>query len=219
KLPPIARSPGIPLDQRGMFIKHCTDIGIVPREAIPTIADIFFSGDINSLPWLNQVLSADAAGYVTHQQRRLMLSWWANTRLLEFNEEEYGFPPLGKGEKDTKGKKTSADEAKPERRLDPGIGWKIEKDKDSEWVAVPGGPMSYSEAVEAARDRQVIAAYAKKESGGDSEGEEGLEEGALARKGAKRPESLMEYMMKKMVDNMLEGSKAKGDVVISYNGF
>ncbi|GAH72996.1 unnamed protein product, partial [marine sediment metagenome] len=85
KLPPIARSPGIPLDQRGMFIKHCTDIGIAPREAIPTIADIFFSGDINSLHWLNQVLAQDSAGYVSHQQRRLMLSWWANTRLLEFD--------------------------------------------------------------------------------------------------------------------------------------
>ncbi|MBA7469829.1 hypothetical protein ES707_05103 [subsurface metagenome] len=209
--PPIARGHGIPLDQRGMFIKHCTDIGIAPREAIPTIADIFFSGDINSLQWLNQVLSKDAAGYVTHQQRRLMLSWWANTRLLEFDEEEYGFQPQGKGERETKGKKAGVEEAKTERRLDPGIGWKIEKDKDREWVAIPGGPMSYPEAVEAARDRQVIAAYAKKEPSGESEGEEGLEEGATARKGGKRQESLVEYMMKKMVDNMLDGTKGKGD--------
>ena len=67
--------------------------------------------------------------------------------------------------------------------------------------------MSYPEAVEAARDRQVISAYAKKESGGEPEGEEGLEEGATARKGGKRQETLVEYMMKKMIDNMLEGSK------------
>ncbi len=211
KLPPIVRGPGIPLDQRSMFVKHCTDIGIAPKEAIPTITDIFFSGDITSLQWLNQVLSKDAAGYVTHQQRRLMLSWWANTRLLEFDEEEYGFPPQGKGEKETKSKKAAAEEVKPERRLDPGIGWKIEKDKAGEWVAIPGGPMSYPEAVEAARDRQVIAAYARKEPSGETEGEEGLEEGTPVRKGAKRSETLMEYMMKKMVDNMLDGGRSKGD--------
>lgn len=209
--PPITRGTGIPLDQRSMFIKHCTDIGIAPKEAIPTIADIFFSGDIDSLPWLNQVLSKDAAGYVNHTQRRLMMSWWANTRRLDFDEEEYDFRPALSREKEAKDKKTGAEEVKHEKRMDPGIGWKIEKDKDREWVAVPGGPMSYSEAVEAARDRQVIAAYAKKEPGGESEGEEVLEEGAPARKGSKKPETLVEYMFKKMVDNMLEGGKGRSD--------
>jgi len=210
-LPPIATGRGIPLDQRGMFVKHCTDIGVIPREAIPTIADIFFSGDINSLSWLNQVLSQEAAGYVTHQQRRLMMSWWANTRQLEFDEEEYGFQPEGKGEKGAKDKKAAAEAAKTEKRLDPGIGWKIEKDEDHEWVAAPGGPMSHSEAIEAARDRQVIAAYAKKEPSGDSERDEGSGEGAPARKGGKKEESLVEYMMKKMVDKMLEGPGTQGD--------
>jgi len=211
KLPPITRSPGIPLDQRSMFIKHCTDIGIAPKEAIPTIADIFFSGDIDSLPWLNQVLSKDAAGYVNHTQRRLMLSWWANTRRLDFDEEEYGFPPQGKGGKDTKDKKAGPEEVKPERRLDPGMGWKVDRDKDGAWITVPGGPMSYQEAVEAAERRALIDSY--KRGGGDqeAEGEEGLEEGSPARKGGKKQETLVEYMMKKMVDNMLEGNKGKGD--------
>jgi len=209
--PPIARSPGIPLDQRSMFIKHCTDIGIAPREAIPTITDIFFSGDINSLQWLNQVLSKDAAGYVTHQQRRLMLSWWANTRRLDFDEEEYGFPPQGKGEKDTKGKKLGAAEVKPERRLDPGMGWKVDRDKDGAWITVPGGPMSYQEAIDASERRALIDSYNKGGGGQEAEGEEGLEEGAPARKGGKKQESLVEYMMKKMVDKMLEGPGAQGD--------
>ena len=211
KAAPIVRSPGIPLDQRGMFIKHCTDIGIAPKEAIPTIADIFFSGDIDSLLWLNQVLSKEAAGYVSHHQRRLMMSWWANTRRLDFDEEEYDFQPLSKREKETRAQKSSAEETKLERRLDPGIGWKIQKDKDGEWVAEPGGPMSYPEAIEAARDRQVIAAYAKKEPSGEAEGEEAFEEGAPARKGAKRPEPIIEYMFKKMVDTMLDGNKGKSD--------
>lgn len=211
KQPPIARSTGIPLDQRNMFIKHCTDIGIAPREAIPTIADIFFSGDINDLAWLNQVLSKDAAGYVTHQQRRLMLSWWSNTRQLEFDETEYGFSPQGKGEKDTKGKKGAAEEAKPEKRLDPGMGWKIDRDRDGAWITVPGGPMSYQEAVEAAERRSLIDSYGRGHGGEEPEGEEGLEEGAPARKGGKRQETLVEYMMKKMIDNMLEGKGAQKD--------
>ena len=211
KMAPIARASGIPLDQRGMFIKHCTDIGIAPKEAIPTIADIFFSGDINSLEWLNQVLSKDAAGYVNHTQRRLMMSWWANTRRLDFDEEEYGFPPQRKGEKDVKGKRAGAQEEKPERRLDPGMGWKVDRDKDGAWITVPGGPMSYQEAVDAAERRALIDSYKKVGGGQEAEGEEGLEEGAPARKGTKRPETLMEYMMKKMVDNMLDGGRGKGD--------
>jgi len=211
KPPPIARTTGIPLDQQSMFIKHCTDIGIAPREAIPTIADIFFSGDINSLPWLNQVLSQDASGYVTHTQRRLMMSWWANTRRLDFDEEEYGFPPQGKGEKETKGKKIGAEETKPERRLDLGVGWKVDRDKDGAWIAQAGGPMSYQEAVDAAERRALIDSYGRGK--GEDEGEAGAEgaEDTAGRKGSKRPETLMEYMMKKMVDNMLEGGKGKGD--------
>ena len=209
KLAPIARSTGIPLDQRGMFIKHCTDIGIAPKEAIPTIADIFFSGDIDSLSWLNQVLSKEAAGYVTHHQRRLMMSWWANTRRLDFDEEAYGFPEQGeKGAgKDGKGKR--GEEVKTERRLDLGMGWKVGRDKDGAWIAQPGGQMSYQEAVDASERRALIDSYGRggDESGGDETAEG--EEGTPGRKGGKKTESLMEYMFKKMVDNMLEGGKGK----------
>ncbi|MBA7672816.1 hypothetical protein ES703_81003 [subsurface metagenome] len=178
KVPPIARSTGAPLDAKGIFIEQLKNVGVTPKEVIPTIAGVFFSGDIDSLPWLNQVLTRDAASFIAPNQRRLVISFWAHTRGLPYDEEEFDFGVVGeiKGQKVVT--KAGKVEEKPERRLDPGIGWKIEKDKDSEWVATPGGPMSYPEAVEAARDRQVIAAYAKKESGGDSEGEDTLEEGA-----------------------------------------
>ena len=209
KLAPIARSTGIPLDQRGMFIKHCTDIGIAPKEAIPTIADIFFSGDIDSLSWLNQVLSKDAAGYVNHTQRRLMMSWWANTRRLDFDEEEYGFPEQRGDKGEGKGKGAGKEEAKPEKRMDLGVGWKIARDKDGAWITQPGGPMSYQEAVDAAERRALIDSYGRGgDEGGGEEVAEG-EEGAPARKGGKKTESLMEYMFKKMLDNMLDGGTAK----------
>ena len=208
---PITRSQGVPLDQRGMFVQHMQQIGVIPKEAIPTIADIFFSGDIDSLPWLNQVLSKDAAGFVTHHQRRLMMSWWANTRRLEFDEEAYDFIETGEG----KGKKGAARGEKPgeapKKPLDTGQGWKVGKDRAGDWMALPGGPMTYQEAVDAAERRALIASYGA--TAAEEEGAEGAEEGepAPARKGARRGESVMDYMMKKVIDSFVDGSKGRGE--------
>ena len=49
KVAPIVRATGAPLDQRGMFIQELKNIGCTPKEAIPTVANIFFSGDIDNL--------------------------------------------------------------------------------------------------------------------------------------------------------------------------
>ncbi|MBA7646967.1 hypothetical protein ES703_54735 [subsurface metagenome] len=210
KVAPIVRSTGAPLDQRGMFIRQMTDIGVAPKEAIPTIADIFFAGDIEDLKWLNQVLQRQAAGYVSTNQRRLMMSWWSKTRGLPYSEDEYEY----EAEVEVRGKKVGAKagkvEERPEKRLDLGVGWKIERDRDGAWITQAGGPMSYQEAVEAAERRALIDSYGRGK--GEEEGEEiaGGEEGAPTRRGGKRSESLFEYMMKKMVDNMLDGGKAKG---------
>jgi len=211
KAPPIVRSTGAPLDQRGMFIQEMRNIGVAPKESIPTIASIFFSGDIDDLRWLEQVLKRDAAGFVTAHQRRLIISFWSNTRGLPYDPDEF-FP---EGEGEGKGKKPSTKagkvEEKTERRLDLGLGWKVERAKDGAWIAQPGGPMAYQEAVDAAERRALIDSYGRGK--GEEEGEpiaEG-EEGAPARRGGKRSETLIEYMMKKMVDNMLEGKGARGD--------
>jgi len=209
KLAPIARSTGIPLDQRGMFIKHCTDIGIAPKEAIPTIADIFFSGDIDSLSWLNQVLSKEAAGYVSHHQRRLMMSWWANSRRLDFDEEEYGFPTQGEGRDKKGGKGASKEEVKPEKRLDLGLGWKVGRDKDGAWIAQPGGQMSYQEAVDSSERRALIDSYGRgADEGGGEEGAEGEAGTAGRRKGAPK-ETMFEKMMMKMFESMIDGNTGK----------
>ncbi len=205
---PITRSQGVPLDQRGMFIQHMQQMGVSPKEAIPTIADIFFSGDIDSLRWLNQVLSKDAAGFVTPHQRRLMMSWWANTRRLEFDEEEYGFIEPGEG----KGKKVAGKPGEvPKKPLDTGQGWRVGKDKVGDWVPLPGGPMNYQEASDAAERRALIASYGA--AAPEGEGAEGAGEGelALARKGARRSETPMDYMMKKVIDSFVDGSKGGGE--------
>jgi len=70
--------------------------------------------------------------------------------------------------------------------------------------------MSYQEAVDAAERRALIDSYGRGKGEGEGEPIAEGEEGTVARKGGKRPETLIEYMMKKMVDNMLDGGKTKG---------
>jgi len=208
---PIVPTTGAPLDAKGVFIQRLIFAGVVPKEIVPTIADIFFSGDIDSLPWLNQVLTRDAASFVAPNQRRILISFWAHTRGLPYDEEEFDFGAEAEGKGKKAGAKAGKVEEKPEKRLDLGRGWKVDRDRDGAWITVPGGPMSYPEAVDAAERRALIDSYKRGGPGEEGEGDETGEEGIPARKGAKRGESLLEYMMKKMVDNMLEGGKGKGD--------
>ena len=208
---PITRGKGVPLDQRGMFIEHMVSIGCTPKEAIPTIADIFFSGDIEDLKWLNHVLTREAAGYVTAQQRRLMMSWWANTRKLPYNEEDFAWPEGTEPSYTKPGKGEKAKPGAPQKPLDTGQGWRVGKDKAGDWVALPGGPMSYEDAVAAAERRALIASYSL--GTGEEEGvattEEG--EGQPARRGARPRESMFEKMFLQMFESVIEGRQGRGD--------
>lgn len=203
--PAPARAPaGIALDQRGQFMKHMIDIGVTPKEAVPTIADIFFSGDIDSLHWLDHVLGRQAAGFVNPHHRRLMLSWWATSRGLPYEEEEFVFEePKGKGAAKGEGKAEA-----PSRPLDAGLGWQVGKDKAGDWVPLPGGPLSYEEAQAGAERRALIASYG---TGGEPEEPSGGgEEEKPARRGGGKKESPLDYMMKKMVDSFMDPNKGGG---------
>ncbi|KKL64465.1 hypothetical protein LCGC14_2164770 [marine sediment metagenome] len=200
---PQASQEGADLDQKGMFINHLTQIGVAPKAAIPTIAEIFFEGDIESLSWLNHVLLRNAAGFVTGQQRSLIMAWWANTRHLPFDEEDFPVEAATEG-KAKKGAKGKAEEEKPARPLDLGLGWKVGKDNDGDWVALPGGAMTYQEAVEAAERRHLIGSYGSPR--GEDGGEEADEaEGSRPARRGKREEPLVEKMMLKLMDNMFDG--------------
>ena len=206
---PIVRSPGAPLDQEGLFIQELKNIGVTPTVVIPTIASIFFNGDIDNLSWLNTVLLKSAAGWVNHNKRRLIIDWWSHTRGLPFMPDAL-FPG---GEEEGKARKAAAlvaeSEPKAEKRLDPGVGWKIQKDGDGDWVMMPGGPMSYQEATDAAKERQIISAYTRVKPDSEPEAGEFGDETGGTRKGGKKAETIMEYMMKKMIDATLDGGKGK----------
>lgn len=201
----VTRPPaGIALDQRGQFIQHMIAIGVTPKDAVPTIADIFMSGDIDSLKWLDHVLGREAAGYVNPHHRRLMLSWWANTRGLPYDPEEFAF-------EDVKGKGAAKGEGKaegPAHPLDAGLGWQVGKDKAGDWVPVPGGPLTYDEALSAAERRALIASYGT--AGTEGEPEAPAEGEPIRRGGARPRESPTDYMMKKIVDNFIEEGKGGG---------
>ncbi|KKK63339.1 hypothetical protein LCGC14_2995260, partial [marine sediment metagenome] len=87
--PPVPPKEPVALDSKQKFINELKAIGVTPVTTIPTIASIFFEGDIDSLSWLNHVLKEVAAGWVTPRHRRLVMEWWARTRGLPFEEDEY----------------------------------------------------------------------------------------------------------------------------------
>jgi len=194
------------LDPQGIFEQHLKNVG-VGKDVIPTIAEVFFSGDVDSLTWLNKVLTRAGANFIRPDQKRLMISFWANTRGLPYREEDY----FAEDEEEEKGKKTKKEGSEPKRPLDTGQGWRVGKDKHGDWVALPGGPMVYDEAVAAAERRALIASYGtptiEEEAGEVEEGEEGKPR----RTGGKRPESVVDYMMKKVIDSFVDGTKGRGD--------
>lgn len=200
----------VPLDQRDQFVSQLKAIGVTPKDAIPTIADIFFSGDIEDLHWLNDVLQRQAMGFVRADQRRLIVNWWANTRGLPISEDDFSFEREDEG----KGKKATGKETKEEKPtmkpLDAGMGWKIGKDKDGDWVPLPGGPMSYQEAVEATERRHLISSY---DTGAEEEDERGGgdgQEGKTTRRRQPAQESLFEKMMVKLIDKVFDDSRGGG---------
>ena len=208
--PPAGSTPQdtvVPLDQRASFTQRLTAIGVKPQEIIPTITDIFFSGDIDDLKWLNRVLTREAPQYVHHQQRRTILSWWAHTRMLPYHEEE-----LPEEERGREGARPEAQRpgalATP---LDPGIGWKVDKDRNGDWMALPGGPLTYADALAAAERRAALATYVIRPEGGGVE-EEGDGEAQPGHRGAQKPrETLADKLMNKMIDDLFDGRRGGGE--------
>lgn len=200
------KTSGMALDQRGMFIKHMSDIGVSPKEAIPTIADIFFAGEIDSLDWLKNVLQRHAQGYVTPHQRNLILGYWAKTRGLPYSEDEQDWVLPEKGGKGAAKGKAEAKEEKPSKPMDPGMGWKVGRDKDGAWIAQPGGPMIYQDAIEAAERRALIDSYKSGPDGDEGEAAGEGEEVPTTRRGKGKGQTFVETMMLKMMDKLFDGA-------------
>jgi len=208
-VPAVPKAP-VALDQKQMFIKHMSDIGVGPKEAIPTIADLFFAGEIDDLDWLNTVLKRHAAGYVSPHQRNLIVGFWAKTRGLPYSEDEESWQVPDKTGKGLAKDKAGAKEEKPAHPMDLGIGWKVGKDRAGDWLPQQGGPLTYEDALDRAERRATIAAYST--GGGDEESEEAPEgeTAAPTKKGKAAAPPFVETLMLKMFDNMMDGGGGKG---------
>lgn len=86
----------IPSDQRGKFMQRMVDLGVRPVGVIPTLTDIFLSGDIYDLQRLADMMR-EFREYFAPRQRRLMLTWWATSRGIVTYEQlrrGYKFPDV-----------------------------------------------------------------------------------------------------------------------------
>lgn len=132
------------------------------RRALDTITETFFSGDPEDLEHLVSVLD-DARAYVSPLQRRLIVRYWARyikrdvPPLLEdrLNRQE--------GEK--------SDRQRPGSEFVEDIGWKVEKDREGDWVPRPGGDLSYEKALRYAATMNATRGSAAEEGDDEQEGE------------------------------------------------
>ncbi len=205
-----AQAAGIPLDARQMFENLLKSVAVKPPEIIPTIGGIFWGGDIDNLKWLETVLRRHAAGWVAPNQIRLVLSSWSQTRGLPYNENEFIIEPL----ESAKGAK-AAPEAGPKSvaedlQAQTGIGYKIEKDRDGDWVPKPGGSMTYVEALSASQKSNYIKAIERGQPSEASEPASEASEGKSSAKGGKVPRSFDQMFMEKALDVMFDKESGKG---------
>ena len=59
------------------------------RKGIPTIAALFFAGDIWDMYWLHQVLTHYARGFVTEDQSKLIMASWAYKNGVPYKYEDF----------------------------------------------------------------------------------------------------------------------------------
>jgi len=59
------------------------------KKATEVIAELFFAGDIWNMRWLHRVLSDDARGFVTEAQCKLIMGYWAHTKGVPYNYDDF----------------------------------------------------------------------------------------------------------------------------------
>lgn len=200
------------LDPRAQFEDILISLG-VKKEVAPTFADHFFRGNIDSLEWLREVLLRHAAGFIRADQARSIISIWSKARNLPYNADEFFLEekPVSK----TSGG-VSVEQQKPLAAQvieKTGIGWKIGKDQDGDWIAIPGGPMTYQEAVEAAERRQALKAMSAGYGSGDDSVESGEVKPAV-RSTKPAAKNFQEIFLEKVLEKILDNGDRKPDPAV-----
>ena len=59
----------------------------VDKNVVPTISKLFFDGDTDSLPWLREVLTRHASGFIAAKELRLVLAAYAKSHNLPATDD------------------------------------------------------------------------------------------------------------------------------------
>jgi hypothetical protein len=195
---------GAPLDPQSQFEVLLAGCG-VDKTYIPTISELFRSGDVDDLKWLREVLTRHAAGFVKPAQVRLITSTWAKTRSLPFDPNEFDIAETGAGSSAREiGKETQVPLA---ARIaeGAGVGFKVGKDKDGDWVPLPGGMLSYQDALSSCERLMAIKAMSSGQSGEDGDEPEAGTGTKGGSKSGKQAMSFQERMMETIFNKLLDG--------------
>ncbi|MBM3944815.1 MAG: hypothetical protein FJ317_04895, partial [SAR202 cluster bacterium] len=146
------------------------------RKALDTITETFFAGDPEDLEHLVSVLD-DARAYVSPLQRRLIVRYWA--RYIKRD-----LPPLLE-DRLNRQEGDRSDRERPGSEFVEDLGWKVEKDKEGDWVPRPGGELSYEKALKYAATMNATKGSAADESDEEDDGEPST--GKRRRRGGRDP--------------------------------
>ncbi|MEE8471448.1 MAG: hypothetical protein V3S51_08975 [Dehalococcoidia bacterium] len=70
------------------FLDLLRSVGV--KKAAETITDLFSSGeDIWDMQWLHHVLTWSAEGFVTEDQAKLIMAYWAHTNGIPYRHEDF----------------------------------------------------------------------------------------------------------------------------------
>lgn len=196
---------GASLDPQPLFESICKGVSL-KQDFIPTISQLFFNGDIDDLNWLHQVLTRLSAGFVAKDQARFIEATWAKTRNLPYNPDEFVIDEP-EGSKGKKGAGKQEEQAVVPNILDKtGIGWRVGKDQAGDWVPIPGGPMTYQQAFEGAKDMNAIAAVRSGIASPTGE-EPGEGDGSKSpARGARPVQDFRDKVLDKVIDKLLDNS-------------
>ena len=207
--PPKTSGTGAPLDPRPLFEGTCKGVGLKP-EFIPSIAELFFKGDIDDLAWLKEVLTRHSAGFVSNQQARFILASWGKTRNLPFDPDEFAVetPETARGAKAAA--EAPAKSAQEQLEEETGIKYKVEKDKDGDWVPKPGGTLTYEAALSHCEKQNYIKAVERGQAAEAADSAQETSDAKAPARPGKGSRSFEQMLMEKMIDRMFDDDKGRG---------
>ncbi|KKL61750.1 hypothetical protein LCGC14_2192200 [marine sediment metagenome] len=178
---------------RARFMELLKDCDV--RKGLDTIVESVFTGDPENMAFVLEVLE-DSRAMVNSQQRRMIIRHWARymqSTLPDSIEERLRNPD-------------AAPSAGGGEALMEDIGWKVEKDRDHEFVPKPSGPLTYEKALRHAATMNAVGRSNDDDDDDDDEEEEAVStRGRKGKKGGGVEGSILTLLLKRAFPEKPEG--------------